>query len=175
MLFVGVLTETSTSFSTEVFESESFRVGTFDAEKSVALMDLKCSACILKESCQRCKHTNTPKSIADLEETRMIDESISCVPVPDKKDIWQFELDYPVLPDVNLTEKYQCGANSNKNVAIQSSTNLRKKLERENLLDEFHEQITKALDKGEFLQVSEEVERAHEGLAKSWQLINFFL
>merc|ERR1712208_126699 len=140
-LFVGVLTDCSTSFSTDVFESESFRVGTFDverslhqfleSEKSVPLVDLKCSGCLLKENCSRCKHTNSPRSIADLEETRMIDESITCVPVPGKDNTWQFELDYPELPDINLSEKYQCGAKSNRSIAVQSSTNLRKKLERE--------------------------------------------
>ena len=125
---MGVLSESSTSFSTDVLESESFRVGTFDverelhqfleSEKSVPLVDLKCSCCLLKENCSCCKHTNSPRSIADLEETRMIDESITCVPVPDKDNTWQFELDYPELPDVNLSEKYQCGAKSNRSIAV---------------------------------------------------------
>ena len=103
----------------------------------------------------------------------MLDESITCVPVPDKENTWQFELDYPELPDVNLSEKYQCGANSNRNVAVQSSTNLRKKLEREGFLDEFREQIMTAVNKGEFLQVTDEVKNAHDGLALSYQLINY--
>ena len=103
----------------------------------------------------------------------MIEESISCVPVAGKTNVWKFELDYPELPDVNLSEKYKCGANSNKNIAIKSTTNLRNKLDKEGFLDEFHTQITTAIEKGEFVIVTPEVAKAHDGLAMSYQLINF--
>merc|ERR1711888_536945 len=93
--------------------------------------------------------------------------------VAGKDNTWQFELDYPELPDVNLCEKYQCGAKSKRNIAVQSSSNLRTKLEREGFLNEFHEQIMTAINKGEFIQVTDEVKKAHNGLALSYQLINF--
>ena len=83
---MGVISETVASYSTECLETESFRTGSFDverslhnfleSEKSVSLIDLKCSACLLKDNCARCRHTNSPRSVADLEETRLIDESI---------------------------------------------------------------------------------------------------
>ena len=182
-IFVGVIQDCTTSFSTQTFSSECFRVSTFnverslhqflEAEKTVPLIEVKCNNCLLKENCQRCRHTNSPRSIQDLEETRMIEESISCVPVAGKTNVWKFELDYPELPDVNLSEKYKCGANSNKNIAIKSTTNLRNKLDKEGFLDEFHTQITTAIEKGEFVIVTPEVAKAHDGLAMSYQLINF--
>ena len=90
----------------------------------------------------------------------MIEQSISCVPVQGKANVWQFELDYPELPDVNLAEKYKCGANSNKSIAIKSTTNLRNKLDKEGFLDDFHEQITTAINKGEFIIVKDKVAKA---------------
>ena len=84
-----------------------------------------------------------------------------------------FELDYPELPDVNLSEKYQAGAKSHRCIAVQSSTNLRKKLEREGYLTEFHDQIMSAVNKGEFLEVNDDVRKMHDGLPYSYQLINY--
>ena len=72
-----------------------------------------------------------------------------------------FELDYPELPDVNLSQKYLAGGRSNKAIAVQSSTNLRKKLEREGYLEDFHEQIWAAVEKGEFIEVTDEVKQSH--------------
>ena len=63
------------------------------SEKSVSLIDLKCSACLLKNNCAHCRHTISPRSVAELEETRIIDEAISCVSVAGKDNVWMFELD----------------------------------------------------------------------------------
>ena len=40
-------------------------------------------------------------------------------------------------------------------------------------MNEFHEQIMSAVNKGEFMQVTDEVKKAHDGLAFSYQLINY--
>ena len=55
-LFVGVIEDTTAAYSTDCLETESFRTGTFDverslhhfleSEKSVPLIDLKCSDCL---------------------------------------------------------------------------------------------------------------------------------
>ena len=143
------------------------------SEKSVALIDLKCSACLLKDNCARCRHTNSPRSMAKLEETRLLDEAISCVSVAGKENVWMFELDYPELPDVDLSQKYLAGQSSNKAVAVQSSTSLRKKLDKEGYLEDFHEQIMSAVEKGEFMIVTENVKQLHESLPCSYQLVNY--
>ena len=84
-----------------------------------------------------------------------------------------FELDYPELPDVNLSQKYLAGQRSNKAIAVQSSTNLREKLDKEVFWGDFHEQIMSAVEKGEFMVVTENVKQLHEGLPYSYQLINY--
>ena len=81
--------------------------------------------------------------------------------------------DYPELPGVELTQKYSAGQGSNKNIAIQSSTNLRKKLEREGYLVDFHTQIWDAVQKGEFVEVNDEIRHLHQGLPFSFQLVNY--
>ena len=68
-----------------------------------------------------------------------------------------FTLDYPELPGAGLAEKYEAGQGSNRNTARQSSINLRKKLEREGYLAEFNQQILDAVNKGEFVEVNDEV------------------
>merc|ERR1712030_159827 len=62
---------------------------------------------------------------------------------------------------------------SNKKIAVQSSTSLRKKLEREGYLMDFHTQIWDAVQKGEFVEVDDEVRRVHQGLPFSFQLVNY--
>ena len=182
-LFVGVITEAVATFLTETMQTEVFRTGSFDvekdlhhflqSEKSVSLIDLKCSGCLLKDNCARCRHTNSPRSVSELEETRLIDEAIECVSVPGHDNKFMFVLDYPELPGVELIEKYSAGQGSNKNIAVQSSTNLRKKLEREGYLVDFHDQIWDAVKKGEFVEVNDEIRHLHHGLPFSFQLVNY--
>ena len=50
---------------------------------------------------------------------------------------------------------------------------MRNKLDKEGFLDNFHAQIITAIEKGEFVIVTPEVAKAHDGLATSYQLINF--
>ena len=64
------------TYSTEIhtMQTEIFRTGTFgvegdlhkylEAEKSINLVDLKCTACLLKNNCKMCRHTNDPRSVA---------------------------------------------------------------------------------------------------------------
>ena len=120
-LFVGVIAEAMATYSTEIqtIQTESFRINTFgiekdlhnflQAEKSINLVDLKCTACLLKNNCARCRHTNSPRSVEQLEETRLIDEAIECVSVPGSDDRFMFLLDYPELPGVGLAENYLAG------------------------------------------------------------------
>ena len=56
---------------------------------------------------------------------------------------------------------------------MQSSTNLRKKLEREGYLEDFHAQIWAAVEKGEFVEVTDEIKQLHQGLPFSFQLVNY--
>ena len=169
-LFVGVISEAMATEATEAFEAtevqtEVFRVNTFNverdlhnflqSEKAINLIDLKCSVCLLKDNCARCKHTNSPRSVEQMEETRLIDEAIECVSVPGSDDRFMFTLDYPELPGAGLAEKYEAGQGSNRNTARQSSINLRKKLEREGYLTEFNQQIWDAVNKGEFVEVND--------------------
>ena len=152
-------------------QTEVLRTGTFgiegdlhkylDAEKSINLVDLKCTACLLKNNCKMCCHTNDPRSVAELEETRLINESIQCVSLPESPDKFMFLLDYPELPGVELTQKYLAGQVSNQNVATQSSLNLQRKLEREGYLSEFHTQIWDSVEKGEFVEVTYQVREHH--------------
>ena len=88
------------------------------SEKSVSLIDLKCSACLLKDNCARCRHTNSPRSVSELEETRLIDEAIQCVSVAGSENKFMFLLDYAVLPGIELTQKYAAGQGSNKKIAV---------------------------------------------------------
>ena len=74
-----------------------------------------------------------------------IHEAIHCVSVPGKDNQWMFLLDYPELPEVDLTQKYLAGQKSNKAIAVQSSTNLRKKLEREGYLEVFTFQLSRLI------------------------------
>ena len=55
----------------------------------------------------------------------------------------------------------------------QSSINLCKKLEHEGYLAEFNQQIWDAVNKGEFVEVNDEVRKLHEGLPFSYQLVNY--
>ena len=142
------------------------------SEKSINLIDLKCNVCLLKDNCARCKHTNSPRSVDQIEETRLIDEAIECIAVPGINGQYMFTLDYPELPGACLAEKYEVGQGGNRNIARQSSINLRKKLEREGFLTEFTQQIWDAVKKGEFVQVNAEVRKLHEGLPFSYQLVN---
>ena len=84
-----------------------------------------------------------------------------------------FLLDYPELPGVELTQKYLAGQGSNKNVATQSSLNLRRKLKREGYLSDFHTQIWDSVEKGKFTEVTDQVRDAHQGLPFRYQLINY--
>ena len=97
-------------------ESEVFRVNTFNverelhnflqSEKSVNLSDLKCNVCLMKENCARCKHVHSPRSVDQIEETRLIDEAIECIAVPGSDGQYMFTLDYPELPGACLAEKH---------------------------------------------------------------------
>ena len=132
-MFVRVIAEATANYSTEIHSThtEVFRTGTFgiegdlhkylEAEKSIDLVDLKCTGCLLKNNCKMCRHTNDPRSVAELEETRLIDSAIQCVSLPGRADKFMFLLDYPELPGVELTQKYLSGQGSNKNVATQST------------------------------------------------------
>ena len=117
--------------------------------------------CLLKDNCARCKHTNSPRSVDQIEETRLIDEAIECIAVPGSDGQYMFTLDYPELPGAGLAEKYEAGQGSNRNIARQSSINLRKKLEREGFLTEFNQQIWDAVKKGEIVEFNAEVRKLH--------------
>ena len=118
-------------------------------EKALTLDDLKCESCLQKENFTCCKHVNSPRSIEEIEKTLLIDEAIENVTAPGDEGKYMFQLEYPEIPRANLTEEYQIGLNGNLIIAKRSSLNLRKTLQKEGYIGEFHDQIWRYVEKGE--------------------------
>ena len=75
-------------------------------------------------------------------------------------------------PGVDLSLQYT-DSNSNVSMARKSSQSLQKRLQKLNLLEEFHEQVQDGLNKGHMIELNQETRKELDGFPKSYQLINF--
>ena len=142
------------------------------SEREVELTDILCEICEKARDCRNCVAARTDSTFREMGEDAVIKEALKIKQVSgsgqDAK--YKLELEYPTYAP--LSESYN-DQNSNKTMAIAASRSLRKKLLKTGKAEEFHAKVMDGLSKKHYVVVTDEVERAHSELPKSYQLINY--
>jgi hypothetical protein len=134
--------------------------------------DIVCESCNKSQGCPACKQANNPSSIQDMLEDERIKDALIVSPAVDGKSGSKISLEYPIKPEVDLAFLYSANK-SNKSMARLSLQALRKKLLKEGKLLDFHKKGMDGVEKQHCKLITREVEKAHQSLLQSWQLINY--
>ena len=111
-------------------------------EDSSGVSNLACRSCAkAMASCKRCAYLNSSLSIQDLEELELLTKSISVVETKDGKRIM---VKYP-LKDKAL--QYFSWQNSNREAAKINTIKLRDRLIKNQVLEAYHEEMVKSLER----------------------------
>ena len=123
-----------------------------EAEEAIKIVDVQCDSCSKSYGCKNCKGLNGPATAMQLEESQLIGKAmkVEVDPVDTNKKV--ISIEHPVKPGVDLSLQYT-DSNSNINMAKKSSQSLQKRLQKLNLLKEFHEQVKDGLDKGHIIEI----------------------
>ena len=83
---------------------------------------------------------------------------------------FKISLEYPTHRPIHeiYNEK-----NSNRGMAMAASKSLRRKLLKSGQAEEFHLKVLDGLEKGHMVEVTPQVQKVHDGLPQSYQLINY--
>ena len=112
-------------------------------EDSSGVSNLACSQCSkAMANCRRCAYINSSLSIKDLEELEILSRCISVIDTVDGKKIM---VSYPLKE--NALE-YFSAKNTNREAARINTIRLRERLVKNNLLDSYHEEMEKSLERG---------------------------
>ena len=138
-----------------------FRTSTYDmqikkyieAEEAIKIVDVQCESCSKSYGCKNCKNLNAPVTAVQLEESQLIRDAINVNTDPNDPNKRIISIEYPVRPGVDLNQQYT-DYNSNVEMAKKSSQSLQKRLQKLNLLTEFHEQIIDGLQKGHIIEIN---------------------
>ena len=96
------------------------------------------------KACQQCKWLNSPISMKEMRDLQLIRKSLTVLPDPltGKNFI---SIDFPFLVDVHTTHKPEF---SNQRAARTATVTLFKRLRKEKLVQQFHEEMVKSIHLG---------------------------
>ena len=143
------------------------------AEKSIPLSDILCDDCDKKSGdCRNCKAARTDSTYKEICEDSIIKKSLKVEPVSGHGQSARFKisLEYPTHRPIH--EVYN-EKNSNRGMAMAASKSLRRKLLKSGRAEEFHLKVLDGLEKGHMVEVTPQVQKAHDKLPQSYQLINY--
>ena len=112
-------------------------------EDSTGVSNLACSLCTrAMANCRRCAYINSSLSIKDLEELEILTK---CISVIDTKEGKRILVTYPLQE--NALE-YFSAKNTNREAARINTIRLYERLKKNKLLDSYHEEMMKSLERG---------------------------
>ena len=171
--FVGCLDTTKDDLNVDC---NKITVTTFkkfiEAEEAIQIEDPKCFSCSKVADCKNCKNLKKPASISELVEGSKMIEKVEVEDNPTGDGTKIVVIDYAFKDDIDPKDIYP-PVLANKEMAKKASLNLRKKLEKENILLQFHDQIQEAKSLEHMELLSPERLKALDKLPVSYQLINY--
>ena len=178
LIFVGASEgsqSVSLATSTSIFrcETSDLRLDQFlTSERAVELTDILCEICAKAGDCRNCVAARTDSTFREMGEDAVIKDALKVKQVSGSGQSAKYivELEYPTYEPLHSVYNDQ---NSNRTMAIAASKSLRKKLLKSGKAEEFHAKVMDGLSKQHYVEVADEVERAHSKLPKSYQLINY--
>ena len=134
------------------------------------LPSLVCPACkLIVDKCNSCKYLNAEASIKDLEELAIIKANLKKIEDPENPDKFYIFFDYVFRDDPKVIYAPQ---HTNKYLGQKSALRLRKRLLSENLMDKFHAEMLKSLNREHFAEVTGDLKKKFDKLGVE-NYINF--
>ena len=106
---------------------------------------------------------SNPASYQQIEEDKVLRQSLQIVPVQEHPKRFKLLCEYPVHQDVDLAYLYSA-SKSNRKMAVAASESLRKKLLKDNQLDAFHAKVIEGINKKQYKVINDDVAKELEGL-----------
>ena len=131
-----------------------------------------CEVCDKAGDCRNCVAARTDSTFREMGEDAVIKDALKVKQVSGSGQSAKYivELEYPTYEPLHSVYNDQ---NSNRTMAIAASRSLRKKLLKSGKAEEFHGKVMDGLSKQHYVEVTDDVEKAHSKLPKSYQLINY--
>ena len=135
---------------------------TFDFADSDIAPQLICPACkLIVSKCSTCRYLGTETSLKDLEALEIIKANMRKIPDKSDPDKFFVHFDYIFKSDPFKLYNYNL---SNSHLAKKSAERLRARLIKDDLLDTFHKEMEKSLQKGHFAIVEGELKKRFDEL-----------